>query len=176
MGIFGPPPPGGPQKNPELNVRFFWNRLYWESKSFFIVFSGGSNFHHAVICDEDFSAALSCMDGAPTSDSSTRSFIVINSAQIAYVPSGCPTQDDVFDKFLESPRRCQIENLDRYKYSVLFKVTWFRYHLPKICMILAFGIFNYKLGRNRSFIPIEILGINWEMLWNTIGGICKYLE
>ncbi len=29
MWIFGPPPPGGPQKNSELNVHFFWNRLYF---------------------------------------------------------------------------------------------------------------------------------------------------
>ncbi len=31
MWIFGPPPPGGPQKNSRLNVRFFWHRLYvWQ--------------------------------------------------------------------------------------------------------------------------------------------------
>ncbi len=28
MWIFGPPLPGGPQKKSELNVRFFWHRLY----------------------------------------------------------------------------------------------------------------------------------------------------
>ena len=28
MWIFGLPPPGGPQNNSELNVRFFCNRLY----------------------------------------------------------------------------------------------------------------------------------------------------
>ena len=75
--------------------------------------SGDSDFHHAIICDEDFSTALSCTNSAPGSDHSARSFIVINSAQIAYVPSGCPTQQNVFDKFLEAPRRCQIENLAR---------------------------------------------------------------
>ena len=29
MWIFGPPPPGGPQKKSRLNVRFFWHRLYF---------------------------------------------------------------------------------------------------------------------------------------------------
>ncbi len=38
MWIFGPPPPGGPWKNSELNVHFFWHRLYSTGHIFSINF------------------------------------------------------------------------------------------------------------------------------------------